>query len=118
MVRFINCFKRRQDITAEQFRQFWSSDEFDKLIKQVVDITGASRYSKNATLVIEANALVQEQRGTGEPFDGVLEYWWEKASHLESLFADPEAQQLMREMLEYQKKFSDLTHSSAFFTEA
>ena len=118
MIRFINCVKRRPDISIEQFRQFWSSSEFDELIKAVVAMSGAARYKKSATLVIEANHLVQERRGTGEPFDGVLEYWWDKAAHLEGIMDKPEAAGLMQKMLDYQKQFADIPHSSAFFTEA
>ncbi len=117
MIRFINCVKRRPDISVEQFRQYWNSNEFESLIKQVVAISGAARYKKSATLVIEANHLVQERRGTGEPFDGVLEYWWEKAAHLDELLARPEAEALMQKMLANQKQFADLAHSSGFFTE-
>lgn len=118
MIRFINCVKRRPDISIEQFRQYWNSNEFEALIKQVVAVSGATRYKKSATLVIEANHLVQERRGTGEPFDGVLEYWWDKAAHLDALLEKPETAGLMQRMLDYQKQFADLPHSSAFFTEA
>ena len=118
MIRLINCVKRRPDITLEQFRQYWNSNEFESLIKQVVAISGATRYAKSATLVIEANTLVQQRRGTGEPFDGVLEYWWDKAAHIEGLMGKSEAAALIQSMLDYQKRFIDLPHSSVFFTEA
>lgn len=118
MIRFINCVKRRSDISVEQFRQYWNSEEFESLIKQVVAVSGARRYSKNATLLVEANTMVQEQRGSGTPFDGVLEYWWDRAAHLGELFTTAEAGALMQKMLDYQRQFIDLPQSSAFFTEA
>ena len=118
MIRYINCVKRRPEMSVEQFRQFWNSNEFADLINQVVSITDAKRFSKSATLVIEANAQIRQQRGSSEPFDGVLEYWWDKASHLSELFARPEARELMQKMLEYQKQFIDMPHTVAFFTEA
>lgn len=118
MIRLINCVKRQPDVTLEQFRHYWNSNEFESLIKQVVAISGAVRYSKSATLAIEANILVQQHRGTGDPFDGVLEYWWTKAAHMEGLLDKPDAAALMQKMLDYQKQFIDLPHSSVFFTEA
>ena len=118
MIRFINCVKRRPDITVEQFRQYWNSREFEELIKQVVAVTGAKRYRKSATLVVEANALVQAHRGSSEPFDGILEYWWDNASHLTDLFGEPRMSSLTDKMLDYQRQFIDMPHTSAFFTEA
>lgn len=118
MIRYINCVKRRPDISVEQFRQFWNSREFTDLINQVVETTGAKRFSKSATLIIEANTQIQQQRGSGEPFDGILEYWWDKASHLGELFAKPEAKDLVQKMLNYQKQFIDMPKTAAFFTEA
>jgi hypothetical protein len=117
MIRFINCIKRRPDITVEQFRNYWNSDEFKNLIKQIVTLSGAKRYSKSATLVIEANTMLQKRRGSSEPFDGVLEYWWDKASHLDDLFNTAEAGLLTQKMLDFQKQFVDIANSSAFFTE-
>lgn len=117
MIRFINCIKRRPEMSIEQFRQYWNSNEFVDLINQVVEITGAMRFRKSATLVIEANLQVQQRRGSGEPFDGVLEYWWDKASHLNELFGKPEAKLVMQKMLDYQTQFIDMPHTVAFFTE-
>lgn len=118
MIRLINCVKRRPDITVEQFRKYWNSNEFEILIKQVVAVSGAKRYRKSATLIVEANVLLQQRRGTGEPFDGVLEYWWDRAAHLDALLESPETGGLMQQMLDYQKQFIDMPHTSAFFTEA
>ena len=118
MIRFINCVKRRPDITVEQFRKYWNSNEFEELIKQVAAVSGVKRYRKSATLIVEANALVQERRGSGAPFDGVLEYWWDNASHLTDLFGEPNVSALTDKMLAYQKQFIDMPHTSAFFTEA
>ena len=118
MVRYINCVKRRPEMSIEQFRRFWNSAEFDELINQVVAASGAKRFNKSATLVIEANIQIQQQRGSSEPFDGVLEYWWDKAAHLSDLFAQPQTKLLLQQMMDYQKQFIDLSHSSSFFTEA
>jgi hypothetical protein len=118
MIRFINCMKRRPEMSVEQFRQFWNSAEFDNLIRQNVALSGAKRYSKNATLVVEANTLIRERRGSSEPFDGVLEYWWDNAAHLTEMLNSPQYQALIQKMLTYQQQFIDVANSSGFFTEA
>ena len=37
MIRFINCVRRRADISSEQFRQFWNDPKFDALINRVME---------------------------------------------------------------------------------
>jgi hypothetical protein len=110
--------RRRPDVTADQFRQYWNDPQFIALIERTVALTGALRYSKNATLHVQANVTVQELRGTGDPYDGVLEYWWDNAAELIARTQSAEGRALTAEMLAYQRQFVDLTRSTAFFTEA
>lgn len=117
MIRLINCMKRRPEYTTEQFREYWNDLQFIALIERVAEQTGASLYAKNATLMVAANDLVQEMRGSSEPFDGVLEYWWDNTSHLIELTETHEGRALADEMLDYQRQFVDLHASTAFFVE-
>ncbi len=118
MIRFINCIKKRDDISLEKFRDYWNSPEFEELLQRVIDITRAQHFTKNLTLDVEANVMIQEERGGGEPFDGIIEYWWEKGSELMDLYNTEQAKQVRQEMLDYQVQFIDLKASSAFFTES
>jgi hypothetical protein len=63
------------------------------------------------------NTLVKETRGTRDPYDGVLEYWWDNAAHLVERTESPEGRALTGEMLAFQRQFVDLTSSTAFFVE-
>jgi hypothetical protein len=67
---------------------------------------------------VEANVWVREERGSGPPYDGVMEYWWENAAELVTVLNTPEAQALIEEMKAYQSGFVDPAGSTAFFTEA
>jgi len=118
VIRFINCMKRKPDLTPEQFRQYWTDPKFTSLIDRVVALTGATRYVRSATLNVSANQLVKERRGGQDPYDGVLEYWWENAANLLDKTSSPDGDALMQEMLAYQRQFVDLANSTAFFTEA
>ena len=118
MIRFINCVRKRSDISSEQFRQCWNDPKFDAIVGRVVEYTGATGHTKNLTLMVSANNLMRERRAFGEPFDGVLEYWWDDASQLHSVLNSPQCDVLMKSMLEFQKQFVDLEKSCAFFTEA
>lgn len=118
MIRLITCLKRRADIGPGEFREFWQSPEFDALIDRVVALTGAELSAKNLTLTVAANQLLMQDRGLDEPFDGVMEYWWNDVAHFEAMYNDPNSKALMREMQDYQQQFADISASVSFFTES
>jgi quinol monooxygenase YgiN len=117
VIRYINCFRKRADISDEEFRNHWSSPEFNALIDRVVSLYGAEHYAKTLALKVQATREVIEARGIGEPYDAVLEYWWKDARHLQEMYETPEARQLFEEMGNYQVRFIDISRSTAFFTE-
>ena len=85
---------------------------------RVVALTGAEQCAKNLTLDVEANVVLMQDRGLGEPFDGIIEYWWHDAAHFEDMYNSEERKALMREMQDYQSRFADLAASTSFFTES
>ncbi|MDH3638287.1 MAG: hypothetical protein OES09_07450 [Gammaproteobacteria bacterium] len=117
MIRFINCVKKRSDISIEEFLNYWHNQEFEDLLQQVIKITKPKRYARNLTLDVDANVIVKEERGSLEPYNGIIEYWWDNGSELLDLYATDKAKLVRREMIDYQNRFIDLTGSSAFFTE-
>ena len=118
MIRLITCLKKRADISPGKFREFWNAPEFEKLIERVVAHTGAELSARNLTLTVTANQLLMQDRGLDEPFDGVLEYWWNDAAHFDTMYNDPDSKTLMGEMQEYQREFADISASVSFFTES
>ncbi len=118
MIRFINCIRKQSHISSEQFREYWNDPKFDAIIDRVVEYTGATGHAKNLTLMVEANVLLRERRAFAEPFDGVLEYWWDDAARLNAVLNSPQCDVLMQAMLDFQRQFVDLEKSCAFFTEA
>ena len=117
MIRLITCLKRRDDVSVEEFRRCWADTTFDELIARTVALTGAERCAKNLTLKVAANVVLMQERGLGEPFDGVIEYWWHDAAHFEDIYNSRERKALMQEMQDYQARFIDLAASTSFFTE-
>lgn len=118
MIRFINCIKKRKDVSPEQFRKHWSDSRFNELILRMQEIFGAKRVARHLTLQVEANMVVREMRGSREHYDGVIEYWWDQAQDLLDIADTPAAQSLIQEMLAYQRQFVDQSASTGFFTEA
>lgn len=118
MIRFVTCFRRRRELSAREFRALWDSPDFDLLIARMANAARANRWAKNATLVVGANVLVQQVRGTDDPFDGILEYFLDGAGHFANLMNDPAFCAVELEMRAYQASFADMERSVAFFTEA
>jgi hypothetical protein len=118
MIRFVSCVKRKPGMSIAEFRRYWDDPRFEALIRRMVDLTGAARFARNATLDVAANEMVMHMRGGREPYDGVLEYWWENAGRLLHDLASPEGHALILEMAGFQRQFVDFTQSTAFFTES
>jgi len=117
MIRFINCVRRRQDVSIEDFRRHWNSPEIEKLYEQLIAVVQPLKFSRNLTLQISANELIREERGSGEPFDGTIEFWWPDAGDLLKKYDSAEAVKIRENMLDYQERFIDMGGCRAFFTE-
>lgn len=117
MIRYINCFRKLQDLSAEDFREYWQGAEFDELISKVAELTGAIRYEKALTLDVSMGEHLISDRGLARPYDGIVEYYWDNAHHLPEIYATEEARALSEQATAYQGQFIDLANSTAFFTE-
>ena len=119
MIRFINCFRRRAGMSPEEFRRYWNDPQFSALVERIVKTTGAKRVARNLSLQLpEINERLMKERGQDEPFDGVLEYYWDNARDLMNALNSPEGEKLLAEMRQLQEAFVDFPKSRAFFTEA
>lgn len=117
MIRYINCFRKLPELSDEDFRDYWQGAEFDDLIKQVCTLTSALRCTRNLTLKVHMGEELVADRGLLQPYDAILEYYWDSASHLPKIYASQEARELSERMNHFQADFIDLKHSTAFFTE-
>lgn len=117
MIRLIHCIRKRDDTSLEEFRTWWQSPEFDLLLQRMASFMGARRFTKNATLAVDANLWLMEARNLAEPFDGVIEYWWDNAAHLMEVAKGESFQVLREEMENFQRQFIDLDRALIFFTE-
>ena len=117
MIRFIHCVKRRADISPEEFRRFWNSGEFTDLLEHLGHLTGARKVEKNLTLMIDMNTELMKERGSKEPFDGILEVWFDNARVFDQEQEDSELNRFLDRMERYQEEFIDFSESMRFFTE-
>jgi hypothetical protein len=117
VIRYINCFRKAPDLSTEDFREYWQGAEFDELIGKIAGLTSAVRYCKSLTLQVSMGEDLVSDRGLAQPYDGILEYYWENAHHLPEVYATEEARALSDQISRYQSQFIDLANSTAFFTE-
>ena len=117
MIRYLNCFRKKAGLSDDEFRHYWNSAEYHKLVERVAELYEVEHYAKNLALKVQATYELIEARGIGEPYDAVLEYWWNDARDLQEKYASPEARSLFEDMKNYQAQFIDMSRSTAFFTE-
>jgi hypothetical protein len=117
MIRYINCFRKKSDISEEEFREYWCGKEYDELIEKVAAFYRAVRHAKNLTLKVEMGQKLLSDRSMSEPYEGIIEYYWDNAHQLSALYETPEARTLGEQVGKYQSEFIDLSRSTAFFTE-
>ncbi len=117
MIRYINCLRKVPELSSENFREYWQGAEFEELIQKIVELTGAVRYSKSLTLQVSMGDDLVSDRGLAQPYDGILEYYWENAHHLPEVYATEAAKKLSEQFAGFQSQFIGLANSTAFFTE-
>lgn len=117
MIRFVHCVKRNKNMDSGEFRRYWNSAEFQSLLDRMVLLSGARRIERNLTLMVEANTMLQKERDSGDPFDGIIELWMDSARDLNAALESAEFFELMDELEQYQSEFIDFHESRRFFTE-
>jgi len=117
MVRLMYCMSRRDDLEMKEFRRIWR-EEYEPLIRRGAEMMGARKVALSLTLAVEANMMFIENKGTGKPYDGVVEIWWDNARDLMDRAMSPEGRAFRQEATEFEKTFIDLPASTQFFMEA
>jgi hypothetical protein len=118
MIRLITCIKRKKDISPKEFRSYWNNREFEILFDRLVPLLEPVRLSRKLTLQVGANVRIMQARKSLQPYDAIIEWWFESAVRLTPLLGTPEARASLREMMRYQSLFVDFKQSPSFFTEA
>lgn len=118
MIRLITCIKRKKDISPKKFRDYWNDPQFEILFNRLVSILEPFRLSRKLTLQVSANVRIMQARKSLQPYDAIIEWWFENANQLAPLLTTPEAQASLKEMMKYQSLFVDFKQSPSFFTEA
>jgi len=116
MTKMVFVIRRLPHMSLEEFQSYWR-EKHGPLAQKNLPKMRCKRYIQTHTLDTPFNEILKESRGGMEPYDGVVELWWDSIEELESAYATPEGAQAAEELLNDEKQFIDLTRSSMWFAE-
>ncbi len=113
MLKFVQCIKGQPDIELYEFRQYWGDycTRFGDFLKG----HGIARVDFSTALAVEDTLKIMVERGTRQPYDGMVEVYFENAGVLRQLLEKPDFQGGLSQIQALQEEFIDLEHSTFFF---
>jgi uncharacterized protein (TIGR02118 family) len=113
-IKLVYCLTRKEGLTREQFQDYWLN-KHAPLVDSVKHLTGMKRYLQSHTCEIDMGRAARAARGGGEPYDGVMEGWWDSEEQaIAALTAESLA--ALRALLDDEGRFIDFDKSRIFFT--
>ncbi len=114
MIKLVFCLRRRPDMTAEAFQQYWRGTHA-ALVEARAGILGIRRYVQTHTKDLTGlhRSLQQRNGGAPAPYDGVAELWFDSLESIRS--DDPARQKAAAELLADERNFIDLPKSPMWF---
>ena len=116
MIKLVFCCRRRPELSREEFQRYWL-EEHGRLVRSLREkLPQMRRYVQSHTVADDVNAGMRAGRGTGEPYDGITEVWFDDLASMGSSSSE-EAAAAGRRLLEDESTFHDFATSSVFVTE-
>ena len=116
-IKLVGLLRRREDVSPEEFRRYWL-EEHGPLVRSIVEAAGVKRYVQSHTLDTDMNAAVASGRAAVEPYDGIVEVWFEGSlEDMAALLGNEGFQQANAILIEDEAKFIDPERSSFFLTQ-
>lgn len=115
MIKLMFCLRRRPDLTREEFLAHWHGPHA-AIGMAGASAIGATRYVQNHTLLHPLNEDLRKSRGAPEPFDGVVELWFDSLDDVGATFTDADARRAIAALVADEPAFIDLENSPIFVT--
>lgn len=116
MVKLVYVIRRREDLSAEEFRRYWLEVHAPKVTNVAKDIR-ARRYVQSHALDTPLNQAFAESRGLSPTYDGITEVWWDSLDDIVAGASTPEGSAAYEMLLEDERQFIDHAGSTIFMTE-
>lgn len=117
MIRVNYCMKRLAKMTEEGFRDYFRKI-YAPLVAKHQTTLDIRRYVQSYSLIPDkfGKSIREARPELHEPFDGTATFWWHNRDRMERMLTSSEGQAAIQEMLECEREFVDLSHSSIFLS--
>ena len=85
MIKFTECVRRLPRLSHEEFLDYWLNTH-GPLVKGLAADLRMGRYVQSHTIAHPIQDAIQKNRGTGKPYDGIVEVWYESREAMERGF--------------------------------
>lgn len=115
MIKLTFCVCRRDDISEEEFHDYWLN-KHGPLVKSVADVLRIHKYVQSHAIDTPANDAIASVRGAPARLDGIAELWF-KEEDFNSTEDSVERQAAAKLLLEDEAKFIDFSRSPLWFNQ-
>ena len=116
MIKLVYCVWRREDISQEEFHNYWLHTHGPN-VRSVAEKINALRYVQSHRVDTPSNDDMRQSRNMTAPYDGITEVWFRDEAHMNAAGLTDEGKQAGRFLIEDEARFIDLERSTAFITE-
>ncbi|MCK9284660.1 MAG: EthD domain-containing protein [Rhodocyclaceae bacterium] len=116
MVKFVFCLRRLPHLSREEFLDYWLN-QHGPLAVSLQKVLGMTKYIQLHTLATPFDDALRSSRGGPEPYDGMVEAWWESLEAVQHALEDPAAQTAWAVLIEDEQRFIDVKNSPLWFAE-
>ncbi len=115
-VKLVFCCRRRPGLSLEEFQRTWLDDHGPLVRRLRQQLPQMKRYVQSHLIPGVATDGIRASRGSGEPYDGITEVWFDGLEDLGAGTSEA-AIDAAQQLLEDERRFLDLPSCSVFMTE-
>jgi uncharacterized protein (TIGR02118 family) len=117
MIKFVYTMRHREGTTREEFQTYWR-EHHALLVKSHAETLRIRRYVQVHSVDTGLEDAVSGARGSEtRVYDGVAEIWWDSVEDLIAGFSSDAGVAAGNELVEDERRFTDLAHSPLWFGE-
>ncbi|MCL6415220.1 EthD domain-containing protein [Aestuariirhabdus sp. Z084] len=116
MIKQVMCFRRKAGVSDIELRNYWNN-EFDQFIRDAGNTLNCCRAAKSLTLQVEENDKLQQRQHFEAPYDGVVEFWFEKPREAFEITSSDQWIQLITELKQNPHFLLDTSRSTSFYVD-
>lgn len=116
MIKIVYCLTRKQGLTREQFQEYWLHQHSESVLERAATI-GMVKYAQSHTITSNLGNSSSQSRGAAEPYDGVMEGWWESDDAAAAAMSTDGGHAAAEFLLADESTFIDFSKSRIFTTQ-